>query len=122
MVTFQNKQILLTRLRIFKSKDSGCFSRQHLKTHPTLWLSLNILLFFFCLRLGFIFSSLPSYITLSSPFSISNVRQYAVDEQGHDSSTEEACYRDGHKPGQEDVPEETPVHSLLGADPAHCHH
>lgn len=46
---------------------------------------------FFCLCLGFIFSSLPSYTSLSSPFSISNVRQYAVDKQGHDSSAEEAC-------------------------------
>lgn len=68
------------------------------------------------------FSSLPSYTSLSSPFSISNVRQYAVDEQGHDSSAEEACYRDGHKPGQEDVPEKTPVHGLPGAEPAHRHH
>lgn len=92
--------------------------------HPLAYVLYLDIISFFCLCLRFIlfFSSLPSYTSLSSPFSTSNVRQYAVDKQGHDSSAEEACYRDGHKPGQEDVPEEMPVHSLLGADPAHRHH
>lgn len=114
----------MTRLRIFKSKDSGCFSRQHLKTLPTLWLSPYIMIFnFFSVSVSVLFFVITLlYLPLSSLFSISDERQYAVDEQGHDSSAEEACYRDGDKPGQEDIPEETPVHSLLRADPAYRHH
>lgn len=47
--------------------------------------------------------------------------QDAVDEQGHDGGAEEAGHGHRDKPRQEDVPEEAPVHRLLGADPTHGH-
>lgn len=47
--------------------------------------------------------------------------QDAVDEQGHDGGAEQAGHRHRDEPRQEDVPEEAPVHGLLGADPAHGH-
>lgn len=52
---------------------------------------------------------------------LSHEGQDAIDQQGHDGSAEQASHRHGDEPGQEDVPEEAPVHRLLGADPAHGH-
>lgn len=43
-------------------------------------------------------------------------------EQGHDGSTDEARNGDCDKPGHEDIAEQAPVHSLLGAQPAHGNH
>lgn len=47
--------------------------------------------------------------------------QDAVDQQGHDGGAEQAGHGHGDEPRQEDVPEEAPVHCLLGADPADGH-
>lgn len=52
----------------------------------------------------------------------SDVGQYAIDEQRHDGGTEQAGHGYRDEPGQEDVPEQPPVHRLLGADPAYRHH
>lgn len=45
-----------------------------------------------------------------------------VHEEGHHSSTEEPGHGHRHEPGHKYVPEEAPVHSLPGADPAHGYH
>ena len=52
----------------------------------------------------------------------SHIGKDPVHEESHDGSAEQPSHRDGHKPGHKDVPEEAPVHSLAGADPAHGHH
>lgn len=65
---------------------------------------------------------LPSCIlhrSPSRPLPPSDEGQDAVDEQGHDGGAEQASHRHRDEPGQEDVPEEVPVHGFLGADPAH---
>lgn len=51
----------------------------------------------------------------------SDVGQDAVDEQSHDGGAEQARHRHRDEPGQEDVPEEAPVHGFLRADPTHGH-
>lgn len=52
----------------------------------------------------------------------SHVGEDPVHEEGHDSGAEQTSHGHSHKPGHKDVPEETPVHGLPGADPAHGHH
>lgn len=54
--------------------------------------------------------------------SASHVGQDAVDEDGHDGGAEQAGHGHRDEPRQEDVPEETPVHRLPGAQPAHGDH
>lgn len=48
--------------------------------------------------------------------------QNNVYEESHDGSADQP--RDGNcnKPSDEDVPEQTPVHRLPGAQPSHGHH
>lgn len=64
----------------------------------------------------------PPTPTPPEQHALSHEGQDAVDQQGHDGGAEQAGHRHGDEPGQEDVPEEAPVHRLLGADPAHGHH
>lgn len=52
----------------------------------------------------------------------SHERKDPVDEESHDSSTEQPGHGHRHEPGHEDVAEEAPVHGLPRADPAHRHH
>lgn len=66
----------MTRLRIFKSKDSGLFSRQHLKTLPTLWLSPYILIYIFLsVSVLFFCHYLPIHLPL---FPIFHLKRKAV--------------------------------------------
>lgn len=48
--------------------------------------------------------------------------QDAVDEDGHDGSTDQTRDGHGHKPRHEDVPEQTPVYCLPWTQPSYCHH
>lgn len=61
-----------------------------------------------------------------SPFpsrgSSSDVRQDPVHQQRHHAGAEQPGHGHSHKPGQEDVAEQAPVHGFLGADPAHGNH
>lgn len=46
------------------------------------------------------------------------------DDEGkerHDGGTDQPGDRHGNEPSDKDVPEETPVHSLLRTQPANCH-
>lgn len=46
----------------------------------------------------------------------------AVNEDGHDGSTDESRDGHSHKPRHEDVSEKTPIYSLPRAQPSYCNH
>lgn len=58
-----------------------------------------------------------SYITAGS-----EALENDVGEESHDGGTDETRDGHGHKPGHEDVAEQTPIHSFPGTQPTHGYH